>query len=462
MRIKSLFILLLLGFSFPKTTDCQNWDAVDSGIGGIPLLINLYADTLEDILYVGGKIYNVGVSYDKLRSWNGSNWDTITSSVGASAIMSIIKYDNELYVGGDFQELSGLNINHIGRWDGISWDSLPTTTQDAVFTLSVYNNELYVGGIFDSIGTLRSPGIAKWDGTNWYDVGGGIPIASSTNAANSARIRSITFYNDKLYSAGTIIDSTLSLSNHLLMYDGISWSKVSGWQIGIVTFLQTVCVYKNELYVGGQFSKSDGYSLGNNIIKWNDTAWSEVGNGLNGTVRKLFAYNEYLYAVGDFDMAGELPSQYLAKWDGQRWCSVGSSSFDNKISDVAFWRDSLYIVGPFETIDDDSVNYIAKWNGDNSSDTCEIKTSIIENILPNNGEIKVYPNPSSDIIVFEIGVQNNKIYVVLFNVLGVEVRRISTIYSQAKIMRDELPSGLYFYKVASEFGVVGTGKIIID
>ena len=48
-------------------------------------------------------------------------------------------------------------------------------------------------------------------------------------------------------------------------------------------FTLTMVVYQNELYIGGGFQKSDGFT-GNNIMKWDGHNFYEVGGGTNNTV----------------------------------------------------------------------------------------------------------------------------------------------------------------------------------
>lgn len=73
------------------------------------------------------------------------------------------------------------------------------------------------------------------------------------------------------------------------------------------TFINAMCVFNNELFVGGNFSAIGGI-VANGIAKWNGNSWSSVGAGnfLNSCVSDIIVYNSNLYFTAD----------KLYKWDG--------------------------------------------------------------------------------------------------------------------------------------------------
>lgn len=81
----------------------------------------------------------------------------------------------------------------------------------------------------------------------------------------------------------------------------------------------------------------------------------------------------------------------------------------------------------------------------------------------NSNLISVSKNPFSDNTTFTIQSNKNEIYSFeLTDVLGKKVKSISGISEkQFTISRNELESGIYFYKIQNENGVVGIGKVII-
>jgi hypothetical protein len=67
-----------------------------------------------------------------------------------------------------------------------------------------------------------------------------------------------------------------------------------------------------NLYIGGDFTVV-GEVLANRIAKWNGSAWSALGSGMNSAVRAVAVSGSDLYAGGFFTTAGGKVSAYLAK-----------------------------------------------------------------------------------------------------------------------------------------------------
>ena len=72
-----------------------------------------------------------------------------------------------------------------------------------------------------------------------------------------------------------------------------------------------------NVYVGGYFTT--GTVGANNIAKWNGSAWSALGAGINGTVYALAVSGANLYAGGYFTMAGGVAATNIAAWNGSAW-----------------------------------------------------------------------------------------------------------------------------------------------
>ena len=57
-----------------------------------------------------------------------------------------------------------------------------------------------------------------------------------------------------------------------------------------------------------------------------DDYWDDTfdANGLNGAVRAIaIASNGDVYVGGDFTRAGDIDTNYIARWDGTNWLSLG-------------------------------------------------------------------------------------------------------------------------------------------
>jgi hypothetical protein len=110
-----------------------------------------------------------------------------------------------------------------------------------------------------------------------------------------------------------------------------------------------------SLYAIGQFT-IPGNPDGTNIARWDGSAWTNVGGGLQDSFSNVLeVYQGNLIAAGYFNSAGNVPgSAKLARWDGTNWNSMDaqSESFLNSFWDLAVWDDGitgeqLYIAGNY-------------------------------------------------------------------------------------------------------------------
>src|SRR5207237_6507680 len=81
-----------------------------------------------------------------------------------------------------------------------------------------------------------------------------------------------------------------------------------------------------NLYVGGLFTSAGGVNA-TNIARWNGSAWSALGTGLNGPVRALLYKTNTLYVGGSFtNVLGGINLTNLAAWDGGAWSVWGGAN----------------------------------------------------------------------------------------------------------------------------------------
>ena len=66
-----------------------------------------------------------------------------------------------------------------------------------------------------------------------------------------------------------------------------------------------------NLYVAGNFTTAGSVSA-NRVAKWDGSAWSALGSGMNNAVNALAVSGWNLYAGGGFTMAGNKASAYVA------------------------------------------------------------------------------------------------------------------------------------------------------
>ncbi|NCC53400.1 MAG: choice-of-anchor D domain-containing protein, partial [Spartobacteria bacterium] len=169
----------------------------------------------------------------------------------------------------------------------------------------------------------------------------------------------------------TLLGDTLLVNAYAYNPQGvIGWTEYGpfGWQAMDEdmnsTVIRMVPDGSGGLYVAGYFT-AIGNSNINYIARWAGDHWSSLGAGANNYVLSLATNptNGYLYAGGYFTFIGGITASRLAEWNGEAWTNLASgmnsSVFDIKVDT----NGHVYAAGAFTTAGGASMARIAKWNG---------------------------------------------------------------------------------------------------
>jgi hypothetical protein len=451
---KLLKLSILLFLAGPQLLRAQIWDSLGGGTNFQVKI--LYSDSLENYLYMAGRFYTVDhLPMKGIARWNGVTWDSLGTGIDGldgnpmpQNTWCIERYQGKLYVGGAFSSLGDAEAKCIGTWDGSTWSDinpLPFNQGStyAVMSMETINGDLYVGGHFDSITNLPCKSLAKWDGLNWTCLN--FPTMLFT-----PYIQSICYYKNKIYVGGNF-RSTIALpdtAQHILSYDGTSWRSVGGGIKGQISVVDHMVVFQDELYVSGYFENEEG-NAGTCIQKWNDTTWSDVGGGVNAQVFKMIVHHNKLYAMGAFTTAGGIPAEYIAVWDGTNWCELGSD-FDGNPGSACTFQDSLFIGGGFTMIDGITVNYVSQLL-DETTGNCGNTTAIPDKEIETL--ISIYPNPVSSSFTIEFNSADQDAMLEIRNTLGQLISK-ETIRTPCKheVNVGTLPQGVYVLSIKTKRG----------
>lgn len=98
--------------------------------------------------------------------------------------------------------------------------------------------------------------------------------------------------------------------------------------------------------------------------------------------------------------------------------------------------------------------------GKREGEPCDT-TIVSSNEIAIEGEIRVYPNPSSGLINFEfVSPINSEMSLTVYDVSGRLVRQIE-LPRNAHRKSFSLKAGVYFYSIRSELRMVKNGKLIV-
>ncbi len=348
------FRILILLIFYPNLFVFSQWENLNTGLSDDARV--LYFDSLSNNLFVGGNFtFADNIFVNGIAKWNGLTWDSLNSHfLYGAPVYALTKYQGLFYVSSVFYYHPPDYDNWLARWNGSAWDTSLGNINGAIRTFKQFNSDLYFGGSFTSVVGINTNMVAKFDGT--YFTGFNLPSTGGGFAVDA-----IEFYQGNMYVGGNFFD-TITQINDLEMWDGNAFRAVNGLNLSFGgTSVNSMAVYKNELYIGGWFKKASG-DPGNFIMRYDGTQFKEVGGGLDGVVYTMKVYKDELYVGGLFSTAGNIHADCLAKWDGTNWSCLCPSIIDNGVLDLTFHNDELYVAGGFYTINGDTMMNIAKYN----------------------------------------------------------------------------------------------------
>ncbi|HEY5914810.1 MAG TPA: hypothetical protein VJA21_29825, partial [Verrucomicrobiae bacterium] len=222
------------------------------------------------------------------------------SHVGALAVSG-----SNLYAGGWFTGAGGNAANNIAMWNGSAWSALGSGISGRVLALAVSGTDLYAGGLFTTAGGSPANYIAKWDGSAWSPLGLGMDSCVNALAVSGSC----------LYAGGFFTNAGGRVVNYIAKWDGSAWSALGSGMGGsppYPPYVYALAVSGPDLYAGGWFTEAGGRAA-NYIAKWNGSAWSPLGSGMDNRVNALAVLGPELYAGGDFTAAGGKVSGFMAR-----------------------------------------------------------------------------------------------------------------------------------------------------
>lgn len=263
----------------------------------------------------------------------------------------------------------GMPIHGICTLEGNEVDTLNSGLGNGYAMSAVwFNGDLIVGGNFPHagpppFGVPFTKDIARYDTVtqSWYSM-------TPTQGVNSS-VECMEAYNNDLYIAGSMTSVNGVACNRIAKWNGTAWSDVSGGVSGWLERIECMTIYHGELYVGGIFLQAGTGNIPTYYIaRWNGTQWDSVGSGLNGAPYAMVVdtVNDLLYVGGAFTMAGGTQAFGVAVWNDTTWAPVGTGAdtlWGTRC--MALMNGELYAGGGNVTITTlgDTIKNVYKYNG---------------------------------------------------------------------------------------------------
>lgn len=222
----------------------------------------------------------------------------------------------------------------------------------------------------------------------------GIPgLTGTVEPTSRVGAYTLTPSGTNLYAAGTFVNAGGVVVNHVARYDTTTgaWSALGGGlrntcQIGMGAPFPcdpivnaSVVDSSGNLYIGGSFdavvNPGGGTVAVNGIAMWNGSAWSALGSGVQyadnsrGDIRVLTANGSDIYVGGNFDKAGGITVNSIARWNGSAWSALGAGvrrpdpsggTRTGFVWAINIQGSNIYIGGNFDSTPTD---HITRWDG---------------------------------------------------------------------------------------------------
>lgn len=331
---------------------------------------DIAVDTVADALYFCGEslwdandpLQGIGIS-----AYVNGQWDTLGSFNGR--VNGIVRYQDTLVACGEFNRTENdPSAQYIAYNAGAGWYNYGTFMSSGIEDLKVIDGVLYAIGAFSHADGVLCNGLAKRVGGQWTNIG-------TMDVGSSPYIGDLLEWNDTLYATGSISFNGTT-ADHIAWFDGTEWHPLGTGITGGFGQGRSLCVYEDELYVGGSIYISQG-NVGHGIMKWNGSQFSPVGTGLKGScgtygcaagATDMKVHNGLLFVSGAFRYAGEQPTTHIATWDGSQWCGM-PGDLRGPVDAIEFFHDTLF-AGPFHEAEGIDVNCGAKFIGASYFTTC--------------------------------------------------------------------------------------------
>ena len=267
-----------------------------------------------------------------------------------------------LYAGGEFTSAGGVAANHIAKWDGNTWSALGAGMDDIVWALAVSGTHALRWGRIHQGGRRRGQLHCQMERQCLVGLGLG-------DGWLYPWVHALAVSGSTLYVGGDFTTAGGVTANCVAKWNGSVWSALGSGMAAVNPLLLSVralAVSGTDLYAGGLFDTAGGVAA-NNIAKWNGSAWSALGSGMNSYVYALASSGATLYAGGAFTMVGGVTANYIAAWNGSAWSALGPglgvAEDWPEVHALAISGTTLYAGGEFTTAGGVPAEYIAAWNG---------------------------------------------------------------------------------------------------
>lgn len=316
-------------------------------------------------LCVGGDFEAAGgVLRPNVARFDSEGWSGLGEGLNAPVASLMFHNDGggaKLFAGGVFTASGETDLGRsIAVFDGASWSRFAELNTGEVLALASIGGDLWAGGTFGSVEGVEARRIARWDGEAWHAVGGGL-------TGGASQVYVVLPWNGGVLAGGSFTNSAGTPMRGVAFWDGVSWSALGDGFNGAV---RALAEHQGALYAGGEFTMSGAEPI-RYIARWDGVAWRALPGLLSGPVRAMKVFNdgsgESLYVAGALGLIDFTPFGSIARWSGSAWSALdaGLNEPAEALEDFALEGDRLALMvgGSFTGASGVSSYGVAVWRG---------------------------------------------------------------------------------------------------
>ncbi|MFN7315762.1 MAG: hypothetical protein ACK5ZG_02270 [Phycisphaerae bacterium] len=325
------------------------------------------------LLVLAGRVLHAGNTPSWIvTTWNGTSFQPLTPGpIGASSacnpgslcaisdINALTVFQGDLVIAGQFSVGNSFNSElNIARWTGTQWEAVGTGLAPDVnrglpfriLSLGVWQNTLIA---------------ACSDGS--YILTNGVWTRFGPRRVDD--VRDYAVFNGDLFRAGALPGSFVS-QEAVERWNGTAWEGV--WDTSVVGFGYDLFEFNNQLHVVAR--NSIGSFITSAVFRWlGGSTWEPVGPAINGIADNAEVFGSEIYVTGQFagDLSGTLATNIM-RLDAaaQTWQPIGpalprtsSPGIAGIVNDIAVFDNKLFVVGDFTLAGETSTSNVIAWNG---------------------------------------------------------------------------------------------------
>jgi hypothetical protein len=171
------------------------------------------------------------------------------------------------------------------------------------------------------------------------------------------------------------------------------------------------------------------------------------------TVSTLTVFGSDLVAGGSLDSLGGIPVSNIGVWDGSSWSAMGTGT-NSSVYALTPLNDTLYAGGLFTTAGGNASTFVAQWQpADPGFIAGNPEPGMTETIL-------LYPNPAKD-VVYLSPLQGGHFSFSMFDIIGKKILEEKNVKDRVILDRQNIRSGLYFYRIYENDKLICQGKLSV-